>query len=366
MKINGFQRMSDVPEKPVEWLWEGRIPMGELTILEGHPGTNKSSLTDDLAARLTQGIAMPCVQSKSQRGQKGGALLLIGEDSLSKTVRGRLVAAGADLSKVGVLSGVSIPGDILEIEKAVHEVKARLIVVDTLNDYLACNILGNQAVRKALEPLRELAERTNVAVVALRHLVKSSNGHSLLRGGGSVAITAVARSQLKLYKHPDEPDFRVLIQDKSNLGPPSPSLLLEVVPVEGGSFLLEWRGECEFTAADLDGKHKGSPTLVAAEKFLLQKLADGLKEANWLYDHSKGICSKRTLDAAKRNLGIETVRQGKGKDHKVYWTLKDYTPPTQAKPNVESPPPKPTKPKDGDLPEEELDDDFCDMEEDPL
>ena len=167
MQIEGFKRMSEIPAKPVEWFWDGYIPLGEVTILEGHPGTNKSSLTDDLAARLTQGKAMPCLPPKPGPKRRGGALFLIGEDSLSKTVGGRLIAAGADLSMVGVLDGVAIPddADMLRIEKAIQELDAKLIVLDTINDFLNCNLMGNQAVRKALEPLRKLADRSNVAVV---------------------------------------------------------------------------------------------------------------------------------------------------------------------------------------------------------
>ena len=75
--------MSSVPEKGVEWLWRGYVPLGEVTILEGHPGTNKSSLTDDLAARLTKGSPMPGVSAKRGRKRKGGALFLSAEDSLS-------------------------------------------------------------------------------------------------------------------------------------------------------------------------------------------------------------------------------------------------------------------------------------------
>lgn len=224
MNIEGFKLMSEVPEKPVEWLWEGRIPLGEVTILEGDPGNNKSSLVYDLAARLTQGKEMPCVPPKRGRKRQGGALLLVGEDSPSKTVRRRLAAAGANLEKIGVFQHVAIPDDLLVIEKAIHQIDAKLIGVDALNDFLNCNVLGNQAVRKALEPLRELAERTNAAIVVIRHFVKSSSGNSLLRGGGSAGITAVARSQLKLYLHPSDPHMRVLLQDKSNLGPLSPSL----------------------------------------------------------------------------------------------------------------------------------------------
>ncbi len=323
MHIDNFTLMSDIVAKPTEWFWEGRIPLGEVTILEGHPGTNKSSLTDDLAARLTQGKAMPCVSPKRGRKRKGGALFLIGEDSLAKTVKGRLLAAGADLSKVGVLPDVAIPSeaDMLRIEKAIVQIDAQLIVIDTINDFLNCNVLGNQAVRKALEPLRTLAEERNVAVVGIRHFNKSSSGHSLLRGGGSGGITAMARSQLKLYKHPDDPHLRVLCQDKSNLGPLSPSLLFEVVPTDNGALRLDWKGECKLTIEDLDQKHKGSPRLEAAERFLLDNLAAGPKEFNWLLEKAKGVCSERTLQEAKKSLNVKTARKGKGRNHKVYWSL---------------------------------------------
>jgi hypothetical protein len=321
MNIEGFKVMSDVTEESVEWLWCSYIPLGEFTILEGHPGTNKSSLMHAIAACLTRGIGMPCVPPKRGRKRKGSALFLIAEDSVAKTVRGRLLAAGADLAKIGVLENVVIPDDLVRVEKAIAEIEARLVVVDTINDFLNCNVLGNQAVRKALRPLRDLAERMNVAVVLIRHFTKGANGNSLLRGGGSVGITAVARSQLKVYKHPNDPHLRVLLQDKSTLGPTSPNLLFEVASTDNGYFCLEWHGECNLTLEDLERKHKGSPRLEAAEKFLLAELARGPREVNKLIDATKGFCSKRTLDEAKRSLEIKTIREGNGQDHTVYWSL---------------------------------------------
>jgi hypothetical protein len=322
MQIDGFSLMSEIVEKPVEWLWPGYIPLGETTIVEGHPGTNKSSLTHAIAACLTQGTAMPCAPPQRGRKRKGGALFLTAEDSLAKTVRGRLFAAGADLTKIGVLGNVLIPEDLFQVEKAIAAIDARLLVVDTINDFLSYSLLGNQAVRKALHPLRDLAERMNIAVVMIRHFTKSSNSNSLLRGGGSVGITAVARSQLKVYKHPDDLHLRVLVQDKSSLGPLSPSLLFEVAPTDAaGRFRLEWHGECSLAVEDLERKHKRSPRLEAAEKFLLEKLASGRRAVNAIIEDAKGICSKRTLDAAKQSLEIKTIREGNGEDHKVYWAL---------------------------------------------
>ena len=51
--------LSDVVEESVEWLWEGRIPLGKLTVIDGDPGTGKSALTTDLAARVSTGRKMP-------------------------------------------------------------------------------------------------------------------------------------------------------------------------------------------------------------------------------------------------------------------------------------------------------------------
>lgn len=92
-------RHSDIKRRPIEWLWQQRIPLGELTILDGDPGSNKSSLTIDLAARFSRGEEKP----DGSAGVCGGVLLLIGEESISKTVPLRLEAAGADMEQVAVL-----------------------------------------------------------------------------------------------------------------------------------------------------------------------------------------------------------------------------------------------------------------------
>ena len=55
MALDGLRIMCDVAETPLEWLWAGYLPLGECSIVEGDPGTNKSSLLYDVAARLTRG-----------------------------------------------------------------------------------------------------------------------------------------------------------------------------------------------------------------------------------------------------------------------------------------------------------------------
>ncbi len=51
--------LADVEAETVEWLWERRIPLAKITVLDGDPDNGKSVLTTDLAARVTTGKAIP-------------------------------------------------------------------------------------------------------------------------------------------------------------------------------------------------------------------------------------------------------------------------------------------------------------------
>lgn len=154
-----FTLVSEIIAEQVEWLWKGRVPLKEVSILDGDPAGSKSSLTLDLAARLSSGRGMPldepCVAA--------GVVLLGVEDSVSKTVRPRLEAAGADLSRIAVIADqITIPNDLAVIGQAIAAVQAKLVVIDPIMAYLGRDANNDQAVRKALTPLRVFAERAVV------------------------------------------------------------------------------------------------------------------------------------------------------------------------------------------------------------
>src|SRR5438309_479207 len=88
--------LADVEHEPVEWLWPGYILYRKLAILDGDPGMGKSTLSLDIAARVSAGAPMP----DGSMCRPGGVLLLTAEDGLGDTVRPRLEAAGADLTRV--------------------------------------------------------------------------------------------------------------------------------------------------------------------------------------------------------------------------------------------------------------------------
>ncbi len=92
-----FQKMSEIQPEPVRWLWEGRIPLGKVTILQGEPGVGKSTLAFDLAARVSRGSDMPLVRGHDSV-IPGNVVIFSGGDELADTVRPRLDAAEADLT----------------------------------------------------------------------------------------------------------------------------------------------------------------------------------------------------------------------------------------------------------------------------
>lgn len=53
------RRMAEVEPEKVEWLWPGRLPIGQLVVLDGDPGCGKSTLTLDLAAHFSAGTVLP-------------------------------------------------------------------------------------------------------------------------------------------------------------------------------------------------------------------------------------------------------------------------------------------------------------------
>ncbi len=80
----------------------------------------------------------------------------------------------------------------------------------------------NTEVRRAMQPLVDLADACNCAVLGITHFSKGGQGSDpAQRVVGSVAFTAVARVVLVAAKVKDEQgeDARILARGKSNIGP---------------------------------------------------------------------------------------------------------------------------------------------------
>src|SRR5205085_12252403 len=123
-------RMADVATEFVRWLWHPYIPLGKITILEGDPGLGKSWLTCAIAAAVSCGRGLPGTDSF----EPGNVLMLSAEDGLADTLRPRLDAVGADVSRVFALAEpitFDTPG-LIRLEAAIIEHKPSLVIIDPL------------------------------------------------------------------------------------------------------------------------------------------------------------------------------------------------------------------------------------------
>ncbi|WP_405053892.1 AAA family ATPase [Variovorax soli] len=222
--VNG----NDLTPEPVRWLWPDWLALGKLHILAGAPGQGKTTIALAVAATVTIGGRWP----DRSRCESGNILIWSGEDDPADTLLPRLLAAGADRKRCYFVSGTRIGGEVQPFDpardmaaleqQAIAIGGVRLLVVDPVVSAVAGDSHKNTEVRRALQPLVDLAARLNTAVLGISHFSKGGAGTDpASRVVGSIAFTAVARVVLVAakVKGDDGEDRRILARGKSNIGP---------------------------------------------------------------------------------------------------------------------------------------------------
>ncbi|GAA1028009.1 hypothetical protein GCM10009557_11470 [Virgisporangium ochraceum] len=220
---------SEIEPEPVVWAWEdaghGRLPAGSLSTAAGREGTGKSSFGIWMAARITTGTLPGAFY-----GQPRPVLYVAIEDSWKHTLVPRLIAAGADLSRVGRFDVVvdegeevtlSLPVDNAILEAAIRDAGVVLVVIDPLMSVISDRVDTHRErdVRTALDPLAKLADRTACVILGIAHFSKGggTDAASLITGSG--AFKNVPRTIFGFAKdEADESGGRVMTQVKNSLG----------------------------------------------------------------------------------------------------------------------------------------------------
>jgi hypothetical protein len=322
--------VADVATEMVRWLWPERLARGMPCLVDGDPDLGKSTVLLDLAARITTGSPMPDGQ---RLDGPSDVIVASAEDGIATTIRPRLEAAGADLTRVHAvdLAGpdlVVLPDDIPALTTAVERYRAALVIVDPLVAFLASDVNSyrDQDVRRALFPLARMAERTGACVVAVRHFNKTPGGKAIHRGGGSVGIIGMARIAWAIGEHPDDPDRRVLAVSKSNLARKPPSLAYRLVndPLRKVG-RIEWLGAVPVTANQLvalpaDSDLEQSSALRGACDFLSEFLDQCSRWVKEVRDESKAAgLAWMTVRRAKDKLEVVAFKVGKPGDSDQGW-----------------------------------------------
>ena len=311
--------MDEVQSKEVNWLWYPYIPYGKITIIQGDPGEGKTTLALRLAALLSKGEVLPYDDAEREPVK---IIYQTAEDGLEDTIKPRLEAAEADCTQIKVIDESEAALSMLDerIEKAIIEVGARVVILDPIQAYVGANINMNNAneVRNVMAQLGRIAEKYDCAILLVGHMNKGSGNKSSYRGLGSIDFQASARSVLIVGRIKDNPQVRVMVQDKSSLAPEGEALAFELDKENGFS----WLGHYDISVDDLLSGIPKEKKSEQAENLILEYLSKGKYPQKELVKKAQAIgISKRVLDEAKKALNVQSVKEGS----QWYWQLPEKT-----------------------------------------
>jgi hypothetical protein len=326
-----------IKPQSISWAWKDRLAYGKLAMVAGDPGLGKSTILIEIAALHSIGGEFPCGEGRAQQCE---VVILTAEDGLSDTAIPRLIAAGADLSKIHFLTGTKAEGedgealfnlatDIAALRTVLKaKPNIRILIIDPLTAYLgATKAKENAEVRRVLAPLVKLIEDFGVCALANNHLNKGA-GKALYRILDSIAFVAVGRIVHLVIQDADNKDNRKFICDKTNIGSKPLGLTYIVqkhwIPGEQGEEIetsrICWGTQhIDESADEALGEHSDPTATDDAIEFLKTVLAKGAMavitieaeaRAAGLLGEDQRLSQSRPFRSARKALKITSHKAG--------------------------------------------------------
>ena len=172
------------------------------------------------------------------------------EDDLP-ILRGRIEADGGDLDKCHLMSNAGgLTFNSPEVEAAIQEVHAKLIIFDPIQCFLGPKVDMHRAneTRPELAKFFDMCSRNDCSALIVSHMGKDGMGKSAVnRALGSVDIPSAMRSILQVTPNPDIEGENIAIHIKCSNAPKGRSIVY-VIGDRGG---VEWIGYSSMTTDDL-------------------------------------------------------------------------------------------------------------------
>lgn len=342
------RKASEIKPRVLQWLWPNHIQLGAVNLIAGPEGKGKSLIAVDIAARTTTGTTWP----DGSAAERGRVLYCSAEENIEAVVVPRLLAAGADTTRVEIIDGLGSPSeegkviadvDLRKCLPAVHRKLSeegepfRLVVWDTFQSCaLTTDHKSNTEQKAIIQPLQNIAEELGVAMVCIEHHNRGGLGRgnpdSAILGGGLTRTARVIWHVIEDHENPETK--RLFLPGKMNNASKAAD--------------LSWR----FTFADVERCIEGRQVILPRVEWLepagtsiqeAQERANGIgggpssqdasdefhRDCEWLsgfiteprlFEEVKvgwkaEMFSERTIRRAKAHLCIDSEQR----DRKWYW-----------------------------------------------
>jgi predicted ATP-dependent serine protease len=195
-------RMLTSDPEPVDWIAEGIVARGTLTLLAGREKEGKSLLAMAIAARAASGggtlAGIPVGPART---------LIIDAENGERELHRRLRSSGltgehADRIEVYETHAHDLRQHLLELERMLESHKPDLLILDSWRSLWGGDENDAGEVARVLDPLRNLIRQHNAGAVLVHHMRKGGGYR------GSSAIGASVENIIELARVEDDPERR--------------------------------------------------------------------------------------------------------------------------------------------------------------
>jgi putative DNA primase/helicase len=336
------------------WLWDQRFPAAATSLVTGKADCGKSTVLLDMAARVSKGLDFPDGAKNPYGPQE--VLIFASEDDPHRTIVPRLMAAGADLSKVYIFhcassEEIKVTKKGLRVRTQQEQKEAhinlvndlhtlywalktypdiKLLILDPLISFIGTiDSNKDKEVRPLMDALKQLCEKSGVSVVGLIHSSKRSDVDSIGQVAGAGSFVNSARAAWGISRDKEDKSLYRMLHVKGNLRKKrtgmkytmeSVTIMIEGYPCEYGR--IAWGGEIDEDADDVmqSDREKAKDGKTITKKSLATALIREMLPC-WSDDiidrGKKEGLSFDNLTDAKKDLGIKSEKRGK----KWWWHI---------------------------------------------
>jgi hypothetical protein len=270
------------PEVPVDWVLQGRLAAGSVSIVASKPKVGKSTLARNLALAIARG------EPFLGWAVKRGTVIYLALEERAEDVAANFRALGADGTE-GIL--LTDAGTALDVVTSLRERKPVLLVVDPL--FRLLSIKDEKAYAEmygALGPLIDVARQTGTHILCLHHSSKLAKTEAIDAPIGSTALSG-AVSTLLVMKRTET--YRTL-QTVQRIGEDLPETVLHF--------------DAATKRLSLGGTRQGCEAAIMAESIVAALDGKAATEALTEPEIGDAVEGKTTL---KRKALRDLTRQGK-------------------------------------------------------